>query len=200
MKIEKTISIEQWREDVANVYLEAIRLKCESLYDHSIMTARAMVYIAHSFSFKKEKICLLKSAAMLHDAGKISIRTEILKKPGELSVQEWEQMKTHPVAGADSLSKIVGLERVRAIIEGHHENDDSSGYPYALPGHMISFETKLLRAADIFSAMIMQRSYKPALPSKIVLEEIEKKSQSLEPGEQSILLSSLFNFAKEFKQ
>lgn len=198
MKIEKTITVEQWREDIANVMLEALKLKCESLYHHSIQTARVLVYIGHSLGLTGAEIKLLKIAGLMHDTGKISVRTEILKKPSELNSAEWEQMKTHPLAGAEALCKITGLARVVSIIESHHEFN-GNGYPHALAEHMICFETKLLRAADIYSAMTMQRAYKPSLPTKSVLAEVEKKSAAMEDGALSGLMSALFNFSREGK-
>lgn len=117
----------------------------------------------------------------LHDIGKISIPDDILRKPGKLTVEEFEVMKTHTIKGYD-LSKIMlknyGLEKIKQaaviknIIRSHHEKLDGSGYPDGLKEGEISVEAKIVAVADIFDALTTVRSYKLPWSNEKAFEEL----------------------------
>ena len=113
-------------------------------------------------------------AAPLHDIGKVGIPDHILLKPGKLTPDEWEVMKTHSQIGADAISRAIGQEAAPEavgflhtaidIARHHHERWDGSGYPCGLQGEAIPLSARMMALADVFDALISARSYKPAMP------------------------------------
>ncbi|MEC8230264.1 MAG: HD domain-containing phosphohydrolase, partial [Pseudomonadota bacterium] len=100
--------------------------------------------------------------AALHDVGKISIPETILHKPGKLTDDEWEVMKTHAQKGYDLLS---GTDRIVAkmgavIAKTHHEKWDGSGYPEGLAGDDIPIEGRIMAIVDVVDALLSKRCYK----------------------------------------
>jgi putative two-component system response regulator len=114
----------------------------------------------------------LAQSAPLHDIGKVGIPDHILLKPGKLTPEEWEIMKTHAEIGAqaiaqaeaDSTRPVEFLRIAQEIARGHHEKWDGSGYPNALAGEEIPISARLMALADVFDALICARVYKPAMP------------------------------------
>jgi adenylate cyclase len=121
----------------------------------------------------EEDIELLFLSAPLHDIGKVGIPDRILRKPGKLTEEEYEIMKTHPVLGENALAAAVSqtksredsgyLEYARDVILAHHEKWDGSGYPSGLRGLDIPLAGRLMALADVYDAMISERVYKPAI-------------------------------------
>ncbi len=124
----------------------------------------------------------LAQSAPLHDIGKVGIPDNILLKPGKLTAEEWEIMKTHAELGANAIAlaeadaeKPVGfLKLAKEIAHHHHEKWDGSGYPGGLAGEAIPVSARLMALADVFDALICARVYKPAFSfedaHRIILE------------------------------
>ncbi len=114
----------------------------------------------------------LAQSAPLHDIGKVGIPDHILLKPGKLTPEEWEIMKTHAEIGAqaiaqaeaDSARPVEFLRIAQEIALCHHEKWDGSGYPNGLTGDNIPISARLMALADVFDALICARVYKPAMP------------------------------------
>jgi len=96
----------------------------------------------------------------------------ILQKPGPLNIDEYEQIKDHPVAGAEIVERIEGLSPIVEWIRRSHEHWDGSGYPDGLRGEEIPQASRILLVADAFDAMTSHRPYGAALPADIALEEL----------------------------
>jgi putative two-component system response regulator len=118
-------------------------------------------------------IDLLIQSAQLHDVGKIAIRDAILNKPGKLTPEEFEEMKTHVTIGAATIDGIAKrtserafLRYARNIVGAHHEKWDGSGYPAGLRGDDIPLEGRLMAIADVYDALISSRPYKPPFTTK----------------------------------
>jgi putative two-component system response regulator len=95
----------------------------------------------------------LRFSATLHDIGKIHISKVILTKPGRLDASEWEEIKKHPIYGADLIQDIPYLAPAVPVIRHHHERWDGRGYPYGLAGEAIPLAARLIAVADAFDAM-----------------------------------------------
>lgn len=123
----------------------------------------------------------IRYAAPLHDIGKVAIPDSILRKPGKLTPEEYEEMKKHTVYGAKMLanaeSRLLRLAAKVAI--GHHERFDGTGYPYGLKGEQISIEARIVTVADVFDALSSKRVYKGEWTVEDALKYIEDNSGKL---------------------
>lgn len=127
-------------------------------------------------------IDLLTRSAPLHDIGKVGIPDQILLKPGKLSPDEWEIMKTHAAIGAKAIEQaekdverpVEFLNLAKEIARSHHERWDGGGYPDALSGERIPVSARMMAIADVFDALISKRVYKPAIPYPEAKEIIVK--------------------------
>ena len=119
-----------------------------------------------------EYIELLTLSAPLHDIGKVGIPDSILLKPGKLTPEEWEVMKTHTILGSEAIAlaerdisaSVRFLSRAKEIARWHHERWDGGGYPDSLAGDEIPLSARLMAVADVFDALISRRVYKEAFP------------------------------------
>lgn len=109
---------------------------------------------------------------LLHDIGKVGIPERILGKPGPLTPDERDVMETHPMIGGRIVAPVRGLQRALAVIEGHHERFDGTGYPRGLRGEEIPLEARIFSIADSFDAMTSDRPYRKALTLERALDEI----------------------------
>ncbi|MFH1923305.1 MAG: HD-GYP domain-containing protein, partial [Planctomycetota bacterium] len=114
----------------------------------------------------------IRLAAPMHDVGKIGIPDAILQKPGKLTLEEFEIMKTHTVIGADMLtgSDVPMLQMAREIAFAHHERWDGSGYPNRLTGPDIPESARIVAIVDVYDALTHDRVYRPAMAEEEVLE------------------------------
>ena len=116
-------------------------------------------------------IDLLSRSAPLHDIGKVGIPDHILLKPGKLTPEEWQIMRTHAKLGSDAIEEaeqdmeqpLAFLTLAKEIAHWHHEKWDGSGYPDGLQGDAIPLSARLMALADVFDALICARVYKPAM-------------------------------------
>ncbi|HLX44407.1 MAG TPA: HD domain-containing phosphohydrolase [Bryobacteraceae bacterium] len=130
----------------------------------------------------------LNVAALLHDIGKLGIPDHILLKPGPLSVEEWEKMKTHPILGAEMLSRMKYPEPVLAIVKAHHERWDGTGYPMGLSGETIPIGARILSAVDCLDALASDRPYRNALPLSEAMDRIKAgKDRNFDPAVIAVL-------------
>jgi HD-GYP domain-containing protein (c-di-GMP phosphodiesterase class II) len=116
-------------------------------------------------------------AALLHDVGKIKIPSEIINKPGKLTDDEFELIKTHTVEGERLLAQVGGLlGNVGHIVRSCHEDWDGTGYPDGLRGEAVPLVARIVRCCDAFSAMTTDRSYRKALPVADAVTELRRCS------------------------
>ena len=130
---------------------------------HSIRVAKYSYLIGQELGLKKKELDDLKFAALLHDIGKIAIPENILNKKAELTEEEFEIMKRHPIIGAELINTIDSLkDSIPGIIE-HHERYDGNGYPKGLKGEEISLQGRIVAIADAFDAVTSNRVYRYAI-------------------------------------
>jgi len=131
----------------------------------------------------------LNISSILHDIGKVGIPDSILQKPGKLTSEEFEIMKSHPLIGGDSISTVEQKTGVRSFLTlgrdiayMHHEKWDGSGYPQGLKGEMIPLSARLTALADVYDALTSKRCYKDAFTHEKAMNIIaESKGTHFDP-------------------
>ncbi|WP_051569432.1 HD-GYP domain-containing protein [Alkaliphilus transvaalensis] len=143
---------------------------------HSKRVAEYAEKIAKKMGINEMKIDTLKTAALLHDIGKIGISDNILNKPDKLTSEEFDVIKQHPSIGVEILSTVDFLKEVKEIILQHHEKYDGSGYPHGLRADEISIEAYILAVADAFDAMTSDRSYRKGMTREKAMKILHEDS------------------------
>jgi HD-GYP domain-containing protein (c-di-GMP phosphodiesterase class II) len=133
---------------------------------------RYSLQIAREMQLDEDFLQILRISAQLHDVGKIGIEDHILKKPGALTPEEFEVMKTHTTKGANLLRPVTQLKDMLPGIELHHESLDGRGYPYGLKGDEIPLLARVIAVADTFDALTTNRPYQLAYEPKEALKII----------------------------
>ncbi|HXY15942.1 MAG TPA: HD domain-containing phosphohydrolase [Terriglobales bacterium] len=143
---------------------------------HSDRVTRYSVMIAQEMNIYKDFIEVVRISAQLHDVGKIGIEDRILKKPGALTPEEFEIMKTHTTKGANILRPVAQLKDMIPGIELHHESLDGRGYPHGLKDEDIPLLPRIIAVADTFDALTTTRPYQRAHDPKEALRIIHSLS------------------------
>ena len=145
----------------------------------------------------------LARSAPLHDIGKVGIPDYILLKPGKLTPEEWEIMKTHTLLGFDAITlaerdirtSVEFLSQAKEIVRSHHERWDGTGYPDGLAGDAIPISARLMAMADVFDALISRRVYKEAFPFTSVRNIIaEERGRLFDPDIADAFLTNCGEF------
>jgi HD-GYP domain-containing protein (c-di-GMP phosphodiesterase class II) len=126
---------------------------------HSDRVTRYSLLVAKEMKLPESFLETLRISAQLHDVGKIGIEDHILKKPGALTEEEFEVMKTHTTKGANILRPVTQLAEMLPGIELHHEALDGRGYPYGLQGDQIPLLARVIAVGDTFDALTTNRPY-----------------------------------------
>ena len=140
---------------------------------HSDRVTRYSLLIAKEMALPASFMEILQISAQLHDVGKIGIEDHILKKPGALTAEEFEVMKTHTTKGANILRPVTQLAEMLPGIELHHEALDGRGYPYGLQGDQIPLLARVIAVADTFDALATNRPYQTAHTPEEALKIIQ---------------------------
>jgi HD-GYP domain-containing protein (c-di-GMP phosphodiesterase class II) len=143
---------------------------------HSDRVTKYSVMIAREMGIYEDYIETVRISAQLHDVGKIGIEDRILKKPGALTPEEFEIMKTHTTKGANILRPVAQLKDMIPGIELHHESLDGRGYPRGLKGDEIPILPRIIAVADTFDALTTNRPYQHAHDPKDALRIINNLS------------------------
>ena len=144
------------------VLSDALEAKDSYTADHADDVADVAVSVACRLGLEEEEVRMVRYGALLHDIGKIGVRSEVLKKPGRLTVEEFEEIKQHTVIGAKMLERIPFFAPVQPIVRSAHERWDGHGYPDGLAGEDISLGARIVCACDAFHAMTSDRPYSKA--------------------------------------
>ena len=144
---------------------------------HSDRVTRFAIGIAHEIGLSYEMIEMIRVSALLHDYGKIGIADAILKKPGKLTDEEYDEIKTHATKTKQILDKIEfqGIYReVPDVASSHHEKYDGTGYPKGLKGTEIPLGARILAVADVFEAVTAQRHYRGPMPLRDAFDLLQR--------------------------
>ncbi|HUG28194.1 MAG TPA: HD domain-containing phosphohydrolase [Gemmatimonadales bacterium] len=139
---------------------------------HSARVADLAATIAAEMDRSDEEVENVRTAGRLHDIGKIAIREEILNKQGPLTDEEFEHVKTHPVAGAQILAPLTHLDDVIRFVRSHHERWDGKGYPDKLAGEQIPLGARIIGAVEIFDALTTSRPYQERMAPELAVERM----------------------------
>jgi HD-GYP domain-containing protein (c-di-GMP phosphodiesterase class II) len=157
---------------------------------HSDRVTRYCLMIAKEMNQPSSFMEILQVSAQLHDVGKIGIEDHILKKPGALTEEEFEVMKTHTTKGANILRPVTQLAEMLPGIELHHEALDGRGYPYGLKGDQIPLLARVIAVADTFDALTTNRPYQQAHTPDQALQIIKNLAgKRLDPAAVAALLA-----------
>jgi len=170
--------VEQNYESLWDIMFSALDLKDGTTGGHSSRVADLAVYLGQQLAMSDEEIQHLEWAAFLHDLGKLVVPDYILKKPGPLTMYEWEQMRNHPACGYWIVGRNGFLRQAAEIIYCHHERYDGKGYPRGLAGEEIPLGARIFAVADAYDAMTSDRPYRPPLSHGQAIEEIERNAGS----------------------
>jgi response regulator RpfG family c-di-GMP phosphodiesterase len=118
--------------------------------------------------------------AQLHDIGKIKV-AEMIRLPRKLSTEEFTKVKKHAEYGAAMVSELDGLEMAHNIAIDHHKKYDGSGYPSGKVGEEISLEGRIVAIADVFDALVSERSYKPAYSYDVTFDKMKNGDDRILP-------------------
>ncbi|SEG05658.1 putative two-component system response regulator [Butyrivibrio sp. Su6] len=170
----KTKEIEGLSLHVVHTLADAIDAKDAYTKGHSGRVAEYAREIAKraGYSFdRQEEIYMM---GLLHDVGKIGVPDAVINKPGKLTDEEFEIIKTHPGRGARILQNIEEMPKLAIGARWHHERYDGKGYPDGLSGEEIPEEARIIAVADAYDAMTSNRSYRGIIPQDVVKGEFEK--------------------------
>lgn len=145
---------------------------------HNYRVAWIASRIAECMGLGGAKMQALIAGSFLHDVGKIGIPDAILLKPGKLTDEEWLIMRTHVAQGEEIVSGSGWLEGANAIVAGHHEKWNGSGYPRMLSCEMIPIEARIFAVADVFDALCSKRPYKEPMGFEAVMVILEQDTGS----------------------
>src|SRR4026209_260354 len=146
---------------------------------------RVQVYaagLAKAAGLSADEIQGVKTAALLHDIGKLAVPEHILSKPGPLTQEEFQKIRVHPQVGAEIIAAVPFPYPVAPLILSHHERWDGKGYPSGLRREQIPLGARILTAVDYFDAVLAERPYHKALPFDAALALLQQESgKALDP-------------------
>jgi HD-GYP domain-containing protein (c-di-GMP phosphodiesterase class II) len=159
-------------------FVETIEARDPYTKQHSASVSGYAMSIAKENGCSQEEITKLDISGNLHDIGKIGIPDSILLKPGRLTDEEYEIIKKHPVIGSNIIGHLGMWTEEQDIIRHHHEKFDGTGYPDQLKGEEIPLLARILSVADVYDALITDRSYRRRMSNKAAVDIIKENSGS----------------------
>jgi diguanylate cyclase (GGDEF)-like protein/putative nucleotidyltransferase with HDIG domain len=158
------------------VLSDALETKDSYTAAHADDVADVAVRVGRRLGLSDEELRTLRYGALLHDIGKIGVRSEVLNKPSPLTPEEFEEIKQHTVIGARMLERIPFFAPVRPIVRSAHERWDGRGYPDGLIGADIPLAARIVCACDAFHAITSERPYSPARSTEEAVEELRRNA------------------------
>ena len=170
------LDLQEAQTEVLEKLAQAAEFRDDDTGEHIQRVGRCSEKLALQLGLSAYEAGLIGRAATLHDIGKIAIPDSILLKPGKLTDEEFDIMKSHAITGAALLSHSRSplMQRAEIIARTHHERFDGSGYPARLAGKSIPLEGLIAAVIDVFDALTHERPYKAAWPIADALAEIKK--------------------------
>lgn len=184
-KFELSSSKTQILQDLSELFYKTIKSIAQALdakdkytHGHSMRVTLYALALAKKMDLPDELLEEIETTGLLHDIGKIAIPERILLKPGKLTDEEYEIIKTHPELGERLVEGIEKLKLISGWLKSHHERYDGRGYPDGLVGEEIPISSRIIAIADTYDAMTSSRSYRSALSHHDAMNEISRCSGS----------------------
>jgi putative two-component system response regulator len=193
---ERTLRLEESQLEILERLAAAAEYRDDATGKHTKRVGQISGMIAYVLQLPAAEVELIRQAAPLHDVGKIGIPDSILLKPGKLTCDEFDMMKTHTTIGARMLAngRSALIQMAECIALSHHERWDGTGYPGRIKGEEIPLVGRIVTLADVFDALTHERPYKAAWPVHEALAEIERQSgQQFDPH---VTAAFLANYAQ----
>jgi putative two-component system response regulator len=182
------------RQETVERLARAIEMHDAETGAHVNRMATIASYLGAELGLDHHEVLLLRAAAPMHDVGKIAVPDEILRKPGSLTPEERTEMERHTTVGHEILDGSASelLQMAARIALTHHEHYDGGGYPRGLRGEEIPLEGRIVAVADVFDALLSDRSYRPAMSVEEATEVIrEGRGTHFDPRVADALLGHL---------
>ena len=154
----------------------AIEAKDHTTHSHLQRVRTYAVEIAKDLGLSNDELDALRAAALLHDIGKLGVPDHIINKPGRLSPEEFEKVKTHTIVGAEIIEKVAFPYPVAPIVRSHHEKWNGEGYPDGLKAEEIPIGARILAVVDCLDALASDRQYRKALPLGEAMAEVAREA------------------------
>lgn len=158
------------------ILAQAVELRDTYTGGHTLRVTMYSRLLAEKLQVSDKDLELIRVGTPLHDIGKIGIDDAILRKPGKLTPEEFEIMKSHTTKGATILATVPDLSAVIPIVRSHHERWDGNGYPDKLAGEAIPPLARIVAVADAFDAMTSDRPYRKGMAVEVGFGEVEKQA------------------------
>src|ERR1700738_3012184 len=142
----------------------AVDAKDHTTHEHLHRVRTYAMELGMEMGLSAAELDALRAASLLHDIGKLGVPDHIINKPGRLSPEEFEKVKTHTIVGAEIIEKVAFPYPVAPIVRSHHEKWNGEGYPYGLKGEEIPIGARILAVVDCLDALASDRQYRRALP------------------------------------
>jgi putative two-component system response regulator len=201
LKLRSYINELEHAEQVIFSLARAVEAKDNYTEGHCERLSILAQYLGTEMQLPENDLLILKRGGILHDIGKIAIDDSILLKPGPLTAEEFEIIKTHPEIGENICRPLKTLQPVLPIIRYHQERFNGSGYPEALSGDEIPIHARIIGLVDCYDALTTDRTYRKALPKDFALQIMEKETSAglwdpdLYKLLKEILISEKYNLA-----
>jgi len=174
-RLEQEVELSSAYQGVALLLGEVIEDDDHYTGAHSRGVVALSVETARELGLAERDQRLVEFGALLHDVGKLRVPNEIINKPGPLDDDEWAIMRRHTIDGEAMLAPVGGMmHEVGRIVRGSHEDWDGTGYPDGLAGEEIPLASRIVSAADAYSAMTTDRSYRRALGHEKAIAELRR--------------------------
>ncbi|HKF15478.1 MAG TPA: HD-GYP domain-containing protein [Gaiellaceae bacterium] len=162
---------------------QAIEARDPYTRGHSERVSVLAQALARRLGWKSSRLGAIKVGALLHDVGKLNLDDAVLRKPGPLDEREFREIKRHPLAGARLIRGIEAMRPALPYILFHHERWDGAGYPSGRSREQIPLGARIVAVVDAFDAMISMRPYRPPLPIRKAVEEVQNGAGTqFDPG------------------
>lgn len=164
--------LEESHLSVIGALLGALEAKGNARAAQAAQTMALAVAVAERLQLSPDETAAVKLGALFHDIGTIGVPEAVLRKPGALDPHEWQEVRAHATIGANLLSNVPMLERVRPIVLSHHERYDGTGYPQGLREDQIPLAAQIIAVADAYGAMTAERPYRSAFTAADATKEL----------------------------